>query len=110
MDDDTVMLYNCMGRDIHVDVEGELVLLPPPPRPGVIDDHEPASALPILIDGHRTVLRLGAGQAKATMLVPDPAEGVRYLVPTEVSRPCRTCPMHWFSSAPNGWSVGRELG
>lgn len=84
MQGETVLLYNCMGRDIHVDVDGEFVLLPALERPGILDEHDAASSLGVRIGDRRTVLRLEAGRARGTMFLPEPAEGVRYLVPAEV--------------------------
>ena len=77
-------LYNCMDRDVYVEVDGEQVVLPRLPCPQIVDQHDDASPLQVLVGDRHTTLRLETGHVRATLFLPEPVDGVRYLVPVEV--------------------------
>jgi len=84
MGDEPVVLFNCTGRDIHVDVDGERVPLPALPRPQILDRHGPASTLTVRVGDRQVTLDLEEGGVEGTLFLPEPVDGFRYLVPADL--------------------------
>lgn len=85
-----VRLVNCRHKAVFVRVDGERVELPRVPRPVIIDavDTDPAGGpsevLQVAAGDGVTALRVSSGQVSGTLGMPDPVDGVLFLVDPEV--------------------------
>lgn len=85
--DHAQLLLNCTHHDIHVLVDGLRLRLPRGPVPAIVDTAQDAETLEFALDPDRelrTTLVRASGRAHLVLLMPEPAEGVCFLVEPEI--------------------------
>lgn len=84
-----VELVNCKGRPVYVrGADGELVALREAPRPVLIESAGRDGQLQVAAGDGVATLDVAPGDLECTLLLPEPADGVMYLVDSEVLVRC----------------------